>query len=41
MTEEELLEELERRGIEVEDLDDEEQEALDATEGEEDEDQDT
>ncbi len=41
MTEEELLEELERRGIEVEDLDDEEQEALEATEGEEDEGQDT
>lgn len=41
MTEEELLEELERRGIEVEDLDDEEQEALDSAEPEEDEEQDT
>ncbi len=41
MTEEELIEELEKRGIEVEDLDDEEQEALDAVEGEEDEGQDT
>jgi hypothetical protein len=41
MTEEELLEELERRGIEVEDLDEDEEEALEAAEAEEDETHDT
>jgi hypothetical protein len=41
MTEEELIEELEKRGIEVEDLDEEEQEALEAAEAEEDEGHDT